>query len=80
MFFASITLANRPLRKHMLSSAASKGHISRLQLADFDPMLFISFRGNYIWQLTFSNVLLFSFIRLVNLVDNRGGVSVICII
>ena len=56
MFFGSITLSNRPLRKHMLSSAGSKGHISRLLLADFDPMLFISFCGNYIWQLTFSNV------------------------
>ena len=30
MFFASITLSNRPLRKHMLSSASSKGHFSRL--------------------------------------------------
>ena len=30
MFFASITFSNRPLRKHMLSSAGSKGHFSRL--------------------------------------------------
>ena len=86
-FLPPFTHCKRHLRKHMLSSAGSKDHVSWLYpgkksqawsrqsrlgsqvcprfscvliIGWFWSMLFISFRSNYIRQLTFSNVLLFS--------------------
>ena len=66
MFFDSITVhCNRPLRKHMLSSAGSKGHVSELgcNWLILIHILFISFCGIMViifdkWR--FSNVLIFS--------------------
>ena len=42
-FFASVTQSNEPLRKHGLPSAATKGHVCRFWLVDFDPYCLFRF-------------------------------------
>ena len=58
--FASITHSHEPLRKHCLSSAGSKGHVSRLWLVDFNPCCLFHFLVIMIDNQLPRKVLLFS--------------------
>ena len=60
MFFASIhTLQETSQETHAFFSRFKRSRLL-VVIGWFWSMLFISFRSNYIWQLTFSNVLIFS--------------------
>ena len=48
-FFTAVSHLSRPLGKQKLTSAASKGHICRSWLVDFDPFCFFSVSTQGSW-------------------------------